>query len=153
VADYAPVYLPGNTFTCITSGAVAGGDLVGVSGNGTVAKLVSLAATTYVGIAAHDAGSGARVAVIAGAVVHDSIADGTVTAGDFVGSTNTANRQVKTIAAVGAANADLGSTYVQATANTAVNNAINTAVAGTRSIVGVALTTAADNALVRWMQR
>lgn len=146
MADYTPVFLPGQTFTSQASGAITGGDLVGVSGSNTVAKITALASQAYVGIAAHDAATGAKVAVIAAKPVHESVADGTVTAGDAITSTNTANRQVKTLATTAA---DLGATYVQAAVNTAVNLAVN----NVRAVVGIALTTASDNTLVRWMQR
>lgn len=133
MADYAPVFTPGATITSTTSGAVAGGDILAVSGTGTVAKTSTLADPKYVGVAAFDAASGTKVTMFGRGPVHESIADGAVTAGDLLTSTNTANRQVKTLAAAGAA-------YVQAEAN------------ATRAIIGIALTTAADNAKVRWMQ-
>lgn len=133
MADYMPVYTPGATISSTTSAAVTGGDILAVSGSNTVAKTATLADAKYVGVAAHDAASGARITLFGRGPVHESIADGAVTAGDLLTSTNTANRQVKTLAAAGAA-------YVQAEAN------------ATRAVIGVALTTAADNAKVRWMQ-
>ena len=134
MADYTAVNLPGTVITLQASGTITGGDLLVVSGSGTVAKAAALAGLNYVGIAGHDAVSGQKVAVIAAKAVHESIADGAVTAGDLLTTTNTANRQVKTLAAAGAA-------YVQAEAN------------ATRGVVGIALFTAADNATVRWMQK
>jgi hypothetical protein len=134
VPDYTPVFLPGTKFTMQASGTIAGGDLLVVSGSGTVAKAAALAGLNYVGVAGHDAVSGAKVTVIAAKAVHESVADGAVTAGDLLTTTNTANRQVKTLAAAGAA-------YVQAEAN------------ASRGVIGIALTTAADNVTVRWMQR
>jgi Uncharacterized conserved protein (DUF2190) len=130
--DYMPVTLPGQVYTMTTSGAVTGGDLLIVSGSGTVAKAGADASPSYVGVALQDAASGAKVTVQTRGPIHSSLADGTVTAGDQVGTTATANRAVKTIAAAGAA-------YAQTAAN-----------AG-RAVLGVALTTASDNALVRWM--
>ncbi len=64
--------------------------------------------------------------------MHESIADGTVTAGDQIVAASTAARQVRTAPAV--------TTPVAAD------------VTNTRSILGIALTTAADNLKVRWMQ-
>lgn len=133
MADYTPRFTPGHEITMTTSGAVTGGDILVVSGSGTVAKASTLADPAWVGVAGNDAASGARVTAHARGKVHRSIADGAVTAGDLLTTTNTANRQVKTLAAAGAA-------YVQAEAN------------ATRAILGVALTTAADNASVEWMQ-
>lgn len=134
MSDYTPRFTPGQVITMTTSGAVTGGDILVVSGNGTVAKASTLANISYVGVAGHDAASGAKVAVHTCSPVHKSIADGAITAGDLITSTNTANRQVKTLAAAGAA-------YVQAEAN------------ASRAVIGVALTTAADNATVQWLQR
>lgn len=133
MADYTPRFTPGHEITVTTSGAVTGGDILVVSGSGTVAKASTLANPAWVGIAGTDAASGAKVAMHARGKVHRSVADGPVTAGDLLSTTNTANRQVKTVAAAGAA-------YVQAEAN------------ASRAILGVALTTAADNASVEWMQ-
>jgi hypothetical protein len=138
VADYAAIFLPGQRITMQASGAIAGGDLVVVSGSGTVAKASALASTAFVGVAGHDATSGQKVTVICSGTVHESIADGTVTAGDQLTTTATANRQVKSLPA-----ADVTGTPTQGTINTGINNA--------RALIGVALTTAADNALVRWM--
>lgn len=132
MSDYQPVYTQ-NPVTLTTSAVVTGGDILAVSGSGTVAKTATLADPKVVGVAAHDAPSGGKLTVHGRGPVHESIADGAVTAGDLLTSTNTANRQVKTLAAAGAA-------YVQAEAN------------ATRAVLGVAITTAADNAKVRWMQ-
>jgi hypothetical protein len=76
VPDYTPVFLPGTKFTMQASGTIAGGDLLVVSGSGTVAKAAALAGLNYVGVAGHDAVSGAKVTVIAAKAVHESVADG-----------------------------------------------------------------------------
>ncbi len=68
-----------------------------------------------------------------------------MTAGDLVGSTSTAGREVKTILP---SNVDVGGAFVQATANTAINGGLQ----ASRAILGVALITAADGQQVRWMQ-
>ena len=132
MADYTPIFFPGEVIPLTASGGVAGGDLVVVSGSGTIAKAGALAATTYVGVAAQDAGANTRVSVFSRGIVHESIADGTVTAGDQVTTTNTANRQVKTAPAV--------TTPTPADVTTS------------RAVIGVALITAADGQKVRWMQ-
>lgn|SRR5512135_445510 len=147
MADYTPVFLPGDVIPLTASGTIAGGDLVGVSGSGTVAKLAFSAApaTTCVGVAATDAIANGRVSVIARGVVHESVAQGTVTAGDLVTTPitgDTAGAQVKTLAA-----ANLGATW-DASAATAANLAINSG----RAILGIALTTASNPVKVRWMQ-
>jgi len=144
MADYTPVTSKGGTYTALTSGIVAGGNLLVVSGSGVVAKAGADANLAVIGVAAHDAASGARVTVWTRGPVHESLAAGTVTAGDQISTTSTASRDVESLPV---AAADLGATYVQAAANTAVNAAINSA----RGALGVALTTAGDNVKVRWM--
>jgi hypothetical protein len=94
MGDYQPVYTGGTQpFTATTSGAVTGGRVLHVSGNGTVAHATADSAVV-VGVAAHDAGSGAKVAVwpIEG-VVHELEASGAITAAGGVNAD--ANGQVK----------------------------------------------------------
>src|SRR6266508_721762 len=63
MADYSPVYSGGaQPFTKTTSAAVTGGQVLIASGVSTVAPATA-AATTVVGVAAHDAASGAKVTV------------------------------------------------------------------------------------------
>lgn len=131
MGDYTPVYTPGASISLTASGTASGGDLAVVSGSGTVAKAAA-ASAIVVGVFAHDVVSGQRCTVYGRGAVHESIADGTVTAGEQIITTATANRQVKTIGAVGAPTAQ--------------------GVTDTRAAFGVALTTAADNVLVRWME-
>jgi hypothetical protein len=145
--DYTPVYIQGRSLTLTTSASCVGGDLLAVTGSGTVAPVVPGATPSakVVGVAAEDTPSGGRVTVFGFGPVHESIADGTVTAGDQITTASTASRQVKTLPV---SNLDLGAAFNQAADNTAVNLAVNNA----RSVLGVALTTAADNTKVRWMQ-
>jgi len=132
MGDYAPVTDKRNTYTFLTSGAVTGGSLLVVSGSGTVAKAGTAALINYVGVAAHDAASGARVTVWMRGPVHESLADGAIAAGAQVTTSGTANRDVAALAAAGAA-------YVQAEAN------------ASRAVIGIALTTGVDNTKFRWM--
>jgi Uncharacterized conserved protein (DUF2190) len=126
VADYTPVYSGGAiplTFTI--SGAVTGGQVLVASATGTVAAS-GAASAVAVGVAAHDAASGARVTVWPLAnVVHEIVATGTITALD--GVTSAASGTVAT-AAVGTA-----------------------AAAGT--LIGIALTTASNPNKVRFIGR
>lgn len=63
MADYTPFYSCGVVpYTATTSAAVTGGRVLEVSGNGTVAH-AGAASVVAVGVAAHDAASGAKVAV------------------------------------------------------------------------------------------
>jgi hypothetical protein len=128
MADYLPVYTPAEVATFTASAAITGGQLLAVSGDGTVGP-AGAASASWIGVASGDAASGARVSVFCRGTVHESTAAGAITAGAQL-ATGAAGT-VATMAAA-AANA-LGD----------INNA--------RAVVGVALTTAADTALVRWM--
>lgn len=152
MADYTPVYIQGQIITLTASAAVKGGDLLVVTGSGTVAPFTPGAspAQNFVGVANEDTPINGRVAFYCIGPVHESIADGTVTAGDQVCTATSANRQVRTLATVVAA-AALGATYVDPAASNAVNGAINSAVAAVRGVIGIALTTATDGNKVRWM--
>lgn len=82
MADYQPLHLPGKAFTRQASGTITGGQLVIVSGSGTVAA--STAATAaWLGIAGHDAVSGDNVTVFAEGVQRIT-ASGSITAGATV---------------------------------------------------------------------
>lgn len=136
MADYTPVFLPGEVITMTASGAVSGGDLLTVSGSGTVAKLAfGTNPAVVVGVAASDTATNGKCAFYARGTVHESVAQGTVTAGDQVTTPvtgDTAGAQVKTLAAVGGAWAAAD-------------------IWGARTILGVALTTASNPNKVRWM--
>jgi hypothetical protein len=85
VADYTPIYAAGLLpSTATASAGIVGGQLVEVSGNGTVGPAAAGSVKT-VGVAAHDAGSGGRLTVhpVAG-VVHELVAGASVTAGQPV---------------------------------------------------------------------
>jgi hypothetical protein len=151
MADYTPVVVPGSTYSFIASGTIAGGDLVGMTGALTVNKVSSLASLAYVGVSGHDAATGSKVTVFVCKMINESVADGTVTAGDQLTSTNTANRQVKTLAAA-ALNVDVTASPTETTIE-AFNAAINTAVNNARAVLGTAVSSAVDNTLVRWVQR
>jgi hypothetical protein len=151
VADYTPIALPGQTFTFNAGGAITGGDLVDVSGSNTVVKSATLASRAFIGVAKHDVASGGKVTIVLAHPLHESVADGTVAAGDQLTTTNTANRQVKTLGAA-ALNVDVTASPTEASIE-AFNAAINTAVNQARSIIGIAVSGGADNTLVRWAQR
>jgi hypothetical protein len=124
MAEYAPLHKPGQAFTRSASATITGGQLVMVSGSGTVAPATA-GVSTWLGVAAFDAASGADVSVFCDGV-HRLTASGTVTAGDLVVSA--ASGQVATAAAV--------------TTPTAGD------VTTTRGIVGLAMTTATNGNVV-----
>ena len=98
MAEYTPYHSGGAIpFTSQASAAVVGGKLVAVSGNNTVA-VAGAAAATVVGVAAHDAASGAKVAVWPiKNVTHEIVAAGVIAAGDNLASAASGN-----VAAIGA---------------------------------------------------
>jgi hypothetical protein len=107
VADYSPVYSGGIApFSKTASAAVTGGQVVVVSGVSQVGPS-GAGATQGVGLAAHDAASGARVTVWPLTnCEHEATASGTVTAGDGVvavaaGAVATAPTSLATAAAAG----------------------------------------------------
>jgi hypothetical protein len=123
---------------------VLGGQPLVVSGNGTVAAAAVLASPSVIGVAAEDTPINGRVTVYARGIVHETVATGTVTAGDQVGSSGTAGQ----VATVPVSAVDVGGAFVQATVNTAINAGLN----AERGVLGVALTTATNPAKVRWME-
>lgn len=125
MAEYLPIRTPGDALVATASATITGGTLVAVSGSGTVAT-AGATALNWVGVAAFDAVANDSVTVYAGGV-QELTASGAITAGDLVVSA--ASGQVSTLAAV--------------TTPTAGD------VTGTRAVVGVALTTAANGAKVR----
>lgn len=135
MSDYSPKYLPGATITATTSGVVTGGQQLVVSGDGTVAAS-STASAAWVGTALCDAASGALVTMTGRGPVHISTASGSITAGDQL-VTATAGK-VAALAVSAASGGDASDI------DTAANNA--------RSVIGIALTTAASAADVEWMQ-
>jgi hypothetical protein len=116
MAEYLPIYKPGQALTLKASAAVTGRQVVAVSGVNTVGP-AGAASTAAVGVAAFDAGINDNVTIYAGGV-QEVIASGAITA---------------------------GSPVICGAAGTVVASA--TPPAGQQ--VGVALTTAADAAVVR----
>ena len=146
MADYTPVALPGQSWTFTAGSALVGGDLVEASASNTVAKVTASAARAYVGVAAHDAAPGVKVTVILGRPIHESIAEGTIAPGAQLVTSSVAGRQVKTQALSGS---DVTGTPTETTIETAIAAAESAA----RGVIGIALTSATDNNLVRWVQR
>src|SRR5690606_1049714 len=122
MGDYSPVYMPGAKIGLTASATIAGGQLVQVSGAGTVAPTSGATPSVkVVGVAAHDAVTGQRVTVHGRGQVHETVADGAVTAGDQVVS---------------------GSVAGTVQAAPAVTTPTPDDVTNTRAVVGIALTTA-----------
>lgn len=126
MTDYTPVYDGGvDPFTQTTSAAVTGGQVLVASGNGTVGP-AGAGSLVVVGVAAHDAASGAKVSVWPmNNCIHEIVTTGTVTALDGV---------------------------VTAAAGTVGTAAIATAAAA-GTLIGTALTTATTGNKVRFVGR
>jgi hypothetical protein len=127
---YEPKFLYGDTITGTASATITGGQLLCVSGNGTVGPAGTSTQAKVVGVAAFDAASTEQVSFFPRGKVHISTASGAITAGDQL--------------AAGAAGTV--ATEAAASGNTAgdINNG--------REIIGVALTTATDTNPVEWME-
>jgi len=124
MAEYLPLHDDGDAITRSASATITAGQVVLVSGSGTVAPATAGVAT-WLGVAGFDASSGDTVTIFCSGVQRIT-ASGTVTAGDLV--VTAASGQVATAAAV--------------TTPTAAD------VTTSRAIVGLALTTATTGNLV-----
>ena len=82
MAEYLPVFKPGQAVTLKASAAITGGQVVEVTGSGTVGP-AGAASTKVIGVAAFDAATNDNVTVYSGGVQHGT-ASGAVTAGDVV---------------------------------------------------------------------
>jgi hypothetical protein len=116
--DYTPVYSPGSVVTLQASATIVAGQVLMISGTGTVAPATAAGAGAVIGVAGHDAASGAKVAVHCGGV-HDLVSQGAITAGLAV----TVGSVAGTVATIGAATFE--------------------------KMIGIAITTGVDTALVR----
>jgi hypothetical protein len=82
MAEYLPLYKPGQAITLKASGSITGGRVVAVSGSGTVAT-AGADALNWVGVAANDAATNDDVTIYTGGVQY-CVASGAITAGDQV---------------------------------------------------------------------
>lgn len=124
MAEYLPLHRPGQAITRQASATITGGQLVAVTGVGTVGP-AGANAVNWIGVAGNDAVNGDNVVIYTGGVQRLTTS-GTVTAGDQV--VPAAAGAVSTLAAV--------------TTPTAAD------VTNTRAIVGIALTTATTGLIV-----
>lgn len=95
MAEYLPLYKPGVALTYQASATITAGQLLHITGSGTVGPATA-ASTKCVGVAAFDAVSGDKVTIHAGGV-QKIVASGAITAGDVV-----AAGAAGTVAAIGA---------------------------------------------------
>lgn len=79
MAEYLPLYKPGSSLPCTASATITAGQLVAVSGDGTVGP-AGAASAAWVGVAANDAANGDRLLVHCGGVQRLT-ASGAITAG------------------------------------------------------------------------
>jgi hypothetical protein len=83
VAEYLPIYKPGQAITLKASATITGGQLVEVSGSGTVGP-AGAASTKVVGHAAFDAVTNDYVTIYTPGIVQHGTAAGAITAGAVV---------------------------------------------------------------------
>ncbi len=82
MAEYLPIYKPGQALTLKASATITGGQLLAVTGSGTVAP-AGAASTATVGVAGFDGATNDNVTVYAGGV-QSVTASGAITAGSPV---------------------------------------------------------------------
>lgn len=123
--EYLPVFKPGQAITLKASAAITAGQIVAITGVGTVGP-AGANAVNWIGVASTDAAINDNVTICADGV-QSVTTSGTVTAGDLV-----------VCAAAGAV-----STLAAVTTPTAAD------VTNTRGIVGVAISTATTGLKVR----
>jgi hypothetical protein len=83
MSEYLPLHDEGDSFTRVASAPVTGGQIVIVSGSGSVAPSTA-ASNAWLGVAAFDGVSGDQVTVYAGGVQRCIAGTGGVTAGNQV---------------------------------------------------------------------
>jgi hypothetical protein len=82
MAEYIPIYKPGQALTLKASATVTAGQVVAISGDNTIAP-AGAASTACVGVAGQDAAVNDNVVVYAGGV-QNVLASGAITAGSPV---------------------------------------------------------------------
>lgn len=83
MAEYLPLFKPGQAITRSASASITAGQLVSVSGSGTVAPS-GAGDVAWLGVAAFDAASSADVTVYTGGTQRINAGTGGVTAGQLV---------------------------------------------------------------------
>lgn len=110
MSDYTPIFSGGAfPFTMQAGGALTGGQLVIASTTAGQVTVAGAAAANVIGVAAHDAASGAKVTLwpIDG-VTHEITSTGTIVAGDGIQAGASGVAATATIATAAAAGALLG---------------------------------------------
>ena len=82
MAEYIPIYKPGQALTLKASATITAGKVVAISGEATVAT-AGAASTAVVGVAAFDAATNDNLTIYAGGV-QNVLASGAITAGSPV---------------------------------------------------------------------
>lgn len=83
MAEYLPLHKPGEAITRAASAAITSGQLLSVSGSGTVAPC-SAGDTSWLGVASKDTASGDNLTVFCGGTQRIVAGTGGVTAGSLV---------------------------------------------------------------------
>jgi Uncharacterized conserved protein (DUF2190) len=132
MSDYTPA-TGATTVTMVAAAPVKASDPLKVAGSGTVRR-VSAGGDITIGIAAHNCAAGQNLAVYVNGVVHEGRTSGPVTAGDALIAAFAADRQV-----------------IRYTPPTDPPGAAD--VRMIMSVVGIALTSAVDGGVCRWISR
>lgn len=121
MADYTPIHSGGAIpFTLTASATVTGGQLVSISGNFQVAPS-GAASATCVGVAAHDAATGAKLTIWPlRNVTHEITSTGTIAAGDGIASGAAGVAATAVVATAAAAGTLLGIAEAAATGGAVV---------------------------------
>lgn len=117
MADYSPVYSGGVLpFTMAAGATITGGQVVFLSGASAVSPTAG-ANGASIGVAAHDAASGARVSVwpLVGPI-HETVTPAGVTAGNALTSSTSGGVDSGTLATIAAAGTFIGTAITTATA-------------------------------------
>lgn len=84
MAQYLPLFRPGQTVTFGATSDVTGGHPVQVGTDDRSVAPAEAASTTYIGVAGHDAAAGEKVTVEVGSPIHLLVASGSVDLGEKV---------------------------------------------------------------------
>lgn len=85
MADYVPVYGKPHTLSLTAGGAIVGGQLLKMGATADMVLAADANCATYVGVAAHDAASGAAVTVYTGGgIIHETLANAATSVGSLV---------------------------------------------------------------------
>lgn len=155
MAEYLPVFQPGQLITLVAGEAITAGTPVKASTTADNTVLIATAGTALcIGVAARDAASGEDILIYGRGAVHLLLAEGAVTRGDLV-AVGAADGSISSIdltpSAFTIADTDIDDTPTAANVEAAIKAGVDAALAVYGSVIGVALASIADEATGRVM--